>query len=68
MAKTTIISKRLKEYRAQQGLTQENLARKADIPFSTLTKIESGGIQSPSVFIMKKIAEALKVKIDDLVN
>lgn len=68
MAKITILGKRLKEFRAKRELTQEDLARKAEIPFSTLSKIEAGSIKSPSVFLVKKIAKALGVKIDQLVN
>lgn len=68
MAKVTILGRRLKEFRAKKKLTQEDLARKADIPFSTLSKIEAGSIKSPSVFLVKKIAEALGIKIDQLVN
>ncbi|MBD3363251.1 helix-turn-helix domain-containing protein [Candidatus Dojkabacteria bacterium] len=32
----------IKNIRIEKGLTQEDLARKADIPLSTISKIESG--------------------------
>ena len=35
------IGKRIKEFRKEKGLTQEGLARKAVIPCTTLSKIES---------------------------
>ena len=51
-----------------RGLTQDGLARKADIPFTTLNKIEIGDIKHPRIDTVGKIAGALKVKIDKLVN
>ncbi|MBI5683163.1 MAG: helix-turn-helix transcriptional regulator [Deltaproteobacteria bacterium] len=35
--------------------------RKADIPYTTLTKIETGVIKKPSVFVMAKLAKTLGV-------
>jgi len=41
---------------------------KADIPYTTLTKIETNVIKKPSVFVMAKIANALNITVDDLIN
>ena len=41
------------------GLTQDELSRKADVPYTTLTKVEIGVIKAPSVFVVAKIAKAL---------
>ena len=40
----------------------------ADIAHSTIIKIESGAIQSPTVKTAQKIARALGVSIDDLMK
>jgi len=46
-------------------LTQDDLAKKADIKYTTLSKIESGVVTKPTVHIMAKIAKALGVSIED---
>ena len=55
----------LAKARRSVGLTQEELCRKTSIPYSTLTKIERGVIKKPNVFIVFKIAQATKFKIED---
>ncbi|MBI3458719.1 helix-turn-helix transcriptional regulator [Candidatus Azambacteria bacterium] len=40
------IGDKIKVFRAKQGLTQDALARKCDIPYTTLTKIESNVIKA----------------------
>ncbi len=49
-------------------LSQDEFARKADVPYTILTKIETGVIKKPSVFVMTKIAKALDVNIEDLIK
>lgn len=56
---------RIKEHRQSRGLTQEELARKAEIPYTTLTKIESGAIKNPSMQSVAKLADALGASLDD---
>lgn len=58
----------LKRYRKKLKLTQEGLARKANISYNTVIKLESGGITDPRMGTLKKLATALNVKIDDLVG
>jgi len=62
------ISENIKKTRAKLGLTQDDLARKADIKYTTLTKVESGAVNKPSVQTMAKIAKALGVSIEDLLK
>jgi len=59
---------RIKKLRTKAGLTQEGLARKANIPYTTLTKVESGVIKNPSVQVIVKIADALGVTMENLVK
>ena len=58
----------IKRYRKEMDLSQDNLARKADVTYSTLSKIEAGYNQNPRVKTVQKIAIALGVTIDDLVK
>ena len=62
------ISKNIKKMRAKLGLTQDDLAKKADIKYTTLMKVESGTVNKPSVQTMDKIAKALGVLIEDLIK
>ena len=62
------ISKNIKKVRAKLGLTQDDLAKKADIKYTTLMKVESGTVNKPSVQTMAKIAKVLGVSIEDLLK
>jgi len=39
------LGKKIKELRLKHHLSQDQLARKADVPYTTLTKIETGVIK-----------------------
>ena len=69
MAKTIpIISKNIKKLRKAKDLSQDKLSRLADVSHATIIKIESGGIQSPTMDTAQKIAKALGVSLDDLMK
>jgi len=58
----------VKKFRKKKGLTQDGLARKADIPYTTLTKLESDVVKKPSVQTIAKITRALEVSIGELIK
>jgi len=62
------LGKKIKTLRLKLQLSQDKFARKADIPYTTLTKIETGVIKKPSVFVMAKIAKALNITVDELIK
>ena len=62
------IGDKIKVFRTKQGLTQDALARKCDIPYTTLTKIESNVITKPSIQTVVKIAAGLDISIDQLLK
>lgn len=62
------LGKKIKSLRIKLELSQDEFARKADVPYTTLTKIETGVIKKPSVFAMAKIAKALGVSIEKLLK
>jgi len=66
MSKITIIAKNIKKYRKEKGLSQDKLARLADVAHATIIKIESGGIQNPTIDTAQKIAKALDIGLEDL--
>jgi transcriptional regulator with XRE-family HTH domain len=67
-SRTIMIGDNIKKLRKKKGLSQDNLARKANMPYATLIKIESNAVKKPSVQNVAKIAEALQVKIEDLLR
>ncbi|HED38606.1 MAG TPA: XRE family transcriptional regulator [Ignavibacteria bacterium] len=64
--KISTIAKNIRKHRKQKGLSQDKLSKLADISHATMIKIESGGIQSPTIDTVQKIAKALDVSLDDL--
>lgn len=62
------IGENIKKYRNKQGLSQEDLAKKSGVKYTTLTKIESNVIKKPSVLVMDKLARALGVSIEELIK
>lgn len=62
------LGKRLQSARVSAGMTQQMLCQKANLSYSTLTKIERGAIKSPSIFTIQNIATALGVSLDQLLG
>jgi transcriptional regulator with XRE-family HTH domain len=62
------IQKTLRKLREAKGLSQEKLARLADVANNTIIKIEAGKNQNPTLDTLKKIANVLEVSIDDLIK
>ena len=63
-----MLGKNIKKIRQKRKLTQDKLARLADVPYTSLTKIETAVIKRPSVQVVAKIAKALNITIDELVR
>ncbi len=68
MSRRNMLAQTIKELRKKHKISQEELAKQADITYSTLIKIESGANDNPTIKTMKKIADALNVSLDDLVG
>jgi DNA-binding XRE family transcriptional regulator len=62
------LGQKIKKLRQKLGLSQDDFARQADVAYTTLTKIETGVIKKPSVFVVSKIAKALSVDIEELIK
>lgn len=61
------IGLKVREYRNNCGLTQEELAYAAGVDSSYIGGIEIGR-RSPSIYCLFAIASALKVKLSDIVD
>ena len=68
MATESSIGDNIKKRRTKFGLSQEDFAQKSGVKYTTLTKIESGVIKTPSVLMVEKIAKALGVSIEELLK
>jgi transcriptional regulator with XRE-family HTH domain len=61
-----MLSQNIKKLRKQRKLSQEELAKKAGVTYSTLIKLESGVNKNPTIKTIQQIAAALEVTLDDL--
>jgi len=62
------ITKNLRKLRKAKGLSQEKLARLADVANNTIIKVEAGENQNPTLDTLKKIAKALEVSVDEFIG
>jgi len=62
------IAKTVKRLREKTGLSQEKLARLADVSNNTIINIEAGKQGNPTIETLKKIAKALNTPIEDLIK
>ena len=57
-----------KALRAQKGYSLEKVARLADLSLNTVVRLESGTNKNPTIDTLTKIAHALEVSVDDLIQ
>ena len=60
-----VISNRIYEYRSERGLTQEELAQRADVSRQTIIAIEKGNY-TPSVHLALKLAKIFSKPVESL--
>lgn len=60
----------IKAYRKKQGLTQTDLANRAELNIRQIQKIENEEAKTENITLktMQAIAQALNTKIDDLIS
>jgi len=63
-----MLAQNIRKLRQKKGLSQEKLARLADISTVTLVKIEAGIAKEPTITTVTKIADALEISIDELIG
>ena len=62
------IADNVRKVRKKAGLSQDKLAREADVAYNTVVKIESGENKNPTIETLRNIARALKISVDELIN
>lgn len=67
----TIINKkigaRIRKYRKEKGITQEEAAYKSELDYSYFNQIEMGK-RNPSIDALQRIAKAVGVSLKDLID
>ena len=62
------MARNLKKLREKKGFSQDRLARLADVANNTIIKIEQGENINPTLDTLKKMAKALEVSVDELIQ
>ena len=60
------IGKRVKAYRKQRGLTQDQLAKMAGVKRPNISRLEAGK-HVPGIIFIQRLADCLQVKISELI-
>jgi len=63
----TSLAREVKQLREKLGLSQEKLARLADVSNNTVINIEAGKQDNPTINTLKKVAKALNVSVEELI-
>ena len=65
MDKKSLLGKRIREIRKSQGISQEQLAERADISAQYVSNIERGK-ENPTLDLLLRLAEALRVSLGQM--
>ena len=64
----TTIAENMRKYRNKLGISQDVLSKRANLAFHTIAKIEAGSTPNPRIETVKKIADALGITLNDLIE
>ena len=62
------IGKNIKKLREEKGISQDRLSKLADISSNTIAKLELHNSPNPTIETLTKIASALEISVDGLIN
>jgi len=62
------LGQNLKKLRERKGLSQDRLAKLANVANNTIIKIEQGENENPTLGTLKKVAKALEISVDELIE
>jgi len=62
------IAKNIKRLRKAKKLSQERLARLANVANNTIIKIEAGKNRNPTLDTIKKISRVFNISVDELIK
>jgi transcriptional regulator with XRE-family HTH domain len=61
------LGRNIQRLRTEKGISQVELGYKCDFEKSSMSRIEAGGT-NPTILTLKKIADALYINLEELVN
>lgn len=64
----TNLAKKVKQLREKLELSQEKLARSANVSNNTIINIEAGKQDNPTIETLRKVAKALNVSVEELIK
>lgn len=62
------IRKNIKRIRQSKGISQDRLSKLTDLSLNTIVTVESGVSPNPTIETLTRIANALGVRMDDLIQ
>ena len=65
---SSTVARHVKKIRQDKGISQDRLSKLADLSLNTVVTVESGANPNPTIETLTKIANALDVKVDDLLK
>ena len=68
MSRKLSIGKNVRQHRKKLGFSQDKLSKLAKVAYNTIVKIESGENPNPTIKTAQKIAKALGISVNKLLN
>lgn len=62
------MAKMIKALREQKGLSQPELAKRAQVSQSYIAMLETGEKKNPSLDVLQRLAKVLEVKVGELLD
>ncbi len=62
------IGRRIKELREASGITRTELAKRANVTRAYVSSLESGSRDNPSLDVLRRLANALKTDVSELLK
>jgi transcriptional regulator with XRE-family HTH domain len=62
------LSVMIRKLRESKGITQRDLAAKADVTGAYVAQLETGTKKNPSIAVLKRLAKALGVQVSELLE
>ncbi len=60
--------KKIKVFREKIGISSRELSRQSKLDIAVISNIENGKTKNPGIYTVKKIADVLGVKLDELID
>ena len=68
MERREYVGETIRHHRQRQGMTQEELARRAGLAPTSIVRLESGEVRAPRLSTLESLAGALQIPVAELVQ